>query len=188
MRVAHTLAGCVFIAAVFGAGALAAFGSGIALGHGGLTPTGIGTVRFGLTKSRAVTQLTALFGAPAGQGVNTGCGPRYTEVEWGDLAAEFRSNMFSGYRYIVGGYPLTTAGSPHEAATPKVLSPDLATSKGISLGNTIAQARAAYGTLRLTGAESWETPNGLELVDDANIGKVPPTRIYEIKIGACGGF
>jgi hypothetical protein len=178
----------MLIAAVLGAGALTAFGNGSAVGHTNLAPNGIGTVRFGLTKSRAVTQLTALFGAPAGRGVNTGCRPRYTEVEWGDLVAEFRSNTFSGYRYIVGGYPLTTAGSPHEAATPKVLSPDLATSTEITLGSTIAQARAAYGTLRLTGAETWETPNGLDIVDNANVGKLPPTRIYEIKIGTCGDF
>src|SRR5207302_32992 len=120
-----------------------------------LGPSGIGTVRFGLTKAKAVAELSGLFGTPSARGLNTGCGPRYTEVEWGDLVAEFRLNEFSGFRYVKGGFPLTTPGSPRESSPPKSASPKLATAKGISLGSTLAQLRAAYGQLRSIGAGRW---------------------------------
>jgi hypothetical protein len=121
-----------------------------------LVPHGIGAVRFGLPKVKAVADLRARFGTPTAQGVNTGCGPRFTEVEWGDLAAEFRSGTFSGYRYITGGLPLTT----HSKAL-KTVSPKLATTKGISLGSTVGQLRAAYKVLHLVGAARWQVSNGL---------------------------
>jgi hypothetical protein len=130
-----------------------------------------------------------MFGPPAAGGVNTGCGSRYTEVEWGDLTVEFRSSIFSGYRYMEGGYPLTTPGSPREAHPSKTSAPKLATSTGVSLGSTLAQVRAAYGKLAFVGADRWRAPNGLVFYDDAMRDPEPPSsRIVEIKIGTCGDF
>ena len=151
------------------AAALVALGTGAAAALAGermsaaatLAPSGIGRVRFGLPKQEAVAKLSALFGAPSARGGNTGCGPRYTEVDWGDLVAEFRLGRFSGFRYIEGGYPLTTPGSPREPAPLKTVVPRLATSTGVSLGSTLGQLRAAYGTLRLVTADSWRAANGL---------------------------
>jgi hypothetical protein len=60
-----------------------------------LSPEGIGVARFGQAKARVVAALTAVLGKPALQGPNTGCGPRYNEVEWGELVAEFRLGTFS---------------------------------------------------------------------------------------------
>lgn len=184
------LAAVVLVAIGVGVGALPAVGDRKTSGHGDLGADGIGTVRFGLPETQAVAQLTALFGPPTARGVNAGCSPRYTEVEWNDLVAEFRLSKFSGYRYVKGGWPLNTrGGSPlHKLPTPKSRVQELATANGISLGSTLAQARAAYGTLRLTGAAMWETPNGITLVVNANFGKVPPAQIYEIKIDTCGAF
>ena len=159
-----------------------------ASGAARLGPDGIGTVRFGLPKRRAVASLRVLFGVPAASGVNTGCGPRFTEIEWGDLVAEFRVNTFSGYRYLEGGYPLTTPGSPR-GSRPKAVSPQLATSKGITLGSTLAQLRQAYKVLHLVGADKWQAGNGLVFVDNAERDPVPPSsRIVEIKVGTCGDF
>jgi hypothetical protein len=144
-----------------------------------LRPGGVATVRFGTAKAQAVAELSALFGAAAGRGVNTGCAPRYTEVVWGDLAAEFRANRFSGYRYVQGGYPLTTPGSPRAPAK----SLGLATAKGVTLGATLARVRAAYKPLTRIGADAWRAPNGLVFaVGDAT------QRVVEIKTGTCGDF
>ena len=152
-------------------------------------PTGVGAVRLGLTKARAVAELSKLFGAPAAQGVNTGCGRRYSEVEWGDFVAEFRSTRFSGFRYLEHGYPLHTPGSPREPSPPKTVFPKLATSKGISLGSTLAQLRAAYGAIRFVGTDRWGTAGGLVFVDDGKPIAQPRLRhIIEIKVGTCGDF
>jgi hypothetical protein len=151
-----------------------------------LTPNGVGSARFGLAQSRAVARLTALFGAPSSRGVNTGCGRRYAEVEWGDFIAEFRAKRFTGYRYRRGGYPLTTPGSPRPSSRS---GPQLATAAGITLGSTVRQLHAAYPTLRAAGASMWRAANGLVFVDNAKRDPVPPSsRIVEIKIGTCGGF
>ncbi len=153
-----------------------------------LGPHGVGKAHFGLTKPTAVAELSAMFGTPDARGVNTGCSSRYTEVEWGDLTAEFRSNIFSGYRYMKGGYPITTPGSPHEAHPPKGATPDLATAKGISLGSTLAQVRAAYGRLAFVGTDRWRA-DGLVFYDDAQRDPEPASsRIVEIKTGTCGDF
>ncbi len=154
-----------------------------------LGPHGVGKVHFGRTKAATVAQLSAMFGPANAHGVNTGCSARYSEVVWGDLAVEFRSDLFSGYRYIRGGYPITTPGSPHEAHPPKSRMAKLATATGISLGNTLAQVRAAYGKLGFVGTDRWRAPNGLVFYDDAMHDPEPPSsRIVEIKTGTCGDF
>jgi hypothetical protein len=170
--------GVAYARAVFAAGLLATLAALASVPT--LGPAGIGTVRFGTAKSEAVAELRALLGAPSGRGVNTGCGPRYTEVAWGDLVAEFRAGTFSGFRYVVGGWPLTTPGSPRRASPPVA---KLATSRGISLGDTLARVRGAYGVLRLVGTDRWRSPSGLVFVDE------PRSRhIVEIKTGTCGDF
>lgn len=175
----------LLLAAACAAGALTA--------RGGVTdPTlrsnGIGSVRFGATKAAAVAELGRLFGAQSARGINTGCSPRYTEVEWGDLIAEFRLNVFSGYRYAARGWPLTTPGSPRGGHV-GLVRPRLVTARGISLGDSLDRARSAYGQLRLVGTDRWRAPDGLLLVDDAKpIAKPWSRHIAEIKIGTCGDF
>jgi hypothetical protein len=188
VHAARALATLLVVAAL-GAGVTAALGSGSTLSPPTLGPDGIGPVRFGMTKLNAVAELSDLLGAPSARGVNTGCGPRYTEVEWGDLVAEFRLGRFSGFRYPRGGWPITTPGSPREASSPRALSPMLATSEGISLGNTLAQLRVAYGVLRFVGTDRWRSLNGLVFVDDAKpIGEPRLRHIIEIKVKTCGDF
>jgi hypothetical protein len=152
-----------------------------------LAPNGVGAVKFGLPKVQAVARLSSLFGAPSARGINTACGRRYTEVEWGDLIAEFRSSRFTGYRYRRGGYPLATPGSPRQSR-PSV-GPRLMTAAGITLGSTLRQLRAAYPTLRVAGASMWRAANGLVFLDNAKQDPAPlSSRIVEIKIGTCGAF
>jgi hypothetical protein len=151
-----------------------------------LGPDGVGSVRFGLVQNRAIARLSALLGAPSSRGVNTACGPRYAEFEWGNLIAEFRSKRFTAYRYRRGGYPLTTPGSPRPNGRS---GPRLATATGITLGSTLRQLRAAYPNLRVAGASMWRAANGLVFVDNAKTDPAPPSsRIVEIKIGTCGAF
>jgi hypothetical protein len=188
VHAARALATLLVVAAL-GAGVTAALGSGSTLSPPTLGPDGIGPVRFGMTKLNAVAGLSDLLGAPSARGVNTGCGPRYTEVEWGDLVAEFRLSTFSGFRYLTGGWPITTPSSPREASPPRALFPKLATSERISLGNTLAQLRVAYGVLRFVGTDRWRSLNGLVFVDDAKpIGEPRLRHIIEIKVKTCGDF
>jgi hypothetical protein len=151
VRVRRTGVLSVLIAIGLGTGSLVALRRQSGSSAPTLGPRGIGAVQFGLPQLKALAELTDLFGAPSAHGVNTGCGPRYTEVEWGDLVAEFRLSTFSGFRYIKGGYPLTTPGSPREPSPPKTLFPQLVTSTGVSLGSTLAQLQTAYGSLQLAG-------------------------------------
>jgi len=146
-----------------------------------LGPGAIAGVSLGTTEPHAVAALSVVFGRPSARGVNTGCGPRYTEVEWGDLIAEFRLGRLSGFRYVVGGYPLTTPGSPH-AAAPRRVRPLLATARGITLGSTIVQVRAAYGALHLARVGAWRARDGLVFVESSS------HRIVEIAAGTCGDF
>jgi hypothetical protein len=150
-----------------------------------LTPQGIGSIHLGSGKPRAVAALTAQFGKPTGIGINTGCGSRYAEVVWTDLAVEFRAGVFTGYRYVRGGYPLTTAGSPRRVSTSTVM-PKLEAVHAITLGSTLRALRAAYPTLRLAGVEQWTTHGGMTFVTkrtaDGTAG------VVEMKFGTCGGF
>lgn len=148
-----------------------------------LTAHGIGAVRFGVAKTVAVRELTRLFGASSARGVNTGCGSRYTEVEWHDFVAEFRLGRFTGYRYLLGGWPLSTAGSPRELVRTGV-SPQLVTPAGVTLGTTLSDARRAYGRLRFVGVDRWRGTDGLLLRADER----SPRRIVEIQVGTCGDF
>ena len=119
----------------------------------------------------------------AWQGVNSGCGPRYTEVEWGQLVAEFRLGTFSGYRYMKGGWPLTTPGSPRR---PRLQSRRtcLGYRQGDLLGNTLGQVRLAYGKLHFVGVDKWRAANGIIFVVDALRDPEPPSsKVVEIKLG-----
>jgi len=148
-----------------------------------LGPHGIGTARFGETERATVSGLTALLGPPTRRLPNTGCGPRFREVAWGHLYAEFRSGRFEGFRYVVKGWPLDHTGG----TTP--VSPKARTPKGVTLGDTLGEVRAAYGSLRLVGTDRWESSDGLVFYDNAKHDPVPPSsRIVEIKIGTCGDF
>lgn len=142
-----------------------------------LSAHGIGGVHFGLPKARAVTELSALFGQPAKRFANTGCRPRYTEVAWGHLYAEFRLGRFSGFRTIETGWP------PLQYGTRIVRSdlPRLVTARGVRLGSTFRELRAAYGRLDLVGTGRWRSPDGLTFA-------VVAGRVVEIKTGTCGDF
>ena len=153
-----------------------------------LGPEGIGPARFGVAEAKAVGELSGVLGKTTSQGENTGCGPRYREVEWGELVAEFRSGVFSGYRYLVGGWPLTTPGSPRRPP-PGPPGPRLATAKGISLGSTLGQLHGAYGNMRFVGVDKWQAANGLVFVVNAAREPEPQSsKVVEIKFGTCGDF
>lgn len=109
------------------------------------------------------------------------CGPTFALV--------LIDEVFSGFRYLKGGWPLTTPGSPHETSRSNAAFPKLAVSNGISLGSSVAQLRAAYRVLHLVGADSWRSPNGLVFVDDAKpVTHARLRHIVEIKAGTCGDF
>jgi len=154
-----------------------------------LSPEGIGAARFGQAKAQVVQALTAVLGNPAWKGPNTGCGPRYNEVEWGELVAEFRLGSFSGYRYLTGGWPLTAPGSPNGPSSSESHGNYFVTAKGISLGSTLSEVRSAYGKLSFIGVDKWRPANGIVFVVNAGHEPEPPSsRVTEIKFGTCGDF
>jgi hypothetical protein len=155
-----------------------------------LESNGIGNVHFGLSKVKAVAALLAWLGNPNAAGINTGCGPAFTEVAWHDLIAEFRHSTFTGYRYVSGGYPLTTPGSPHDPVSPEVQTPALTTARGITVDSTLRELRAAYPGLIQSGALKWTAPNGLVFVEASHTKKPasPMATVAEIKTGTCGDF
>ena len=185
MRGPRSLATVVLVAVGLLAGALTASAS--TSGPAALRSDGIGTVRFGLPKDQAVAQLSALFGSPTWQSASDGCAPRYTEVEWGDLAAEFRLNVFSGYRYATRSYLQHSVGAPRGRLP--VVSPRLATATGITVGSTLGRLRTAYGVLHWSGPDKWTAANGLRFFGSAERSPAPlSSRIIEIKIGTCGDY
>ncbi len=155
-----------------------------------LGSNGVGKVHFGLSKVKAVAALQPWLGDPNATGINTGCGPAFTEVAWHDLIAEFRHDTFTGYRYVSGGYPLTTPESPHDRVAPTSRTPALSTARGITLGSTLRELRAAYPGLTQSGALKWTAPDGLVFVEVTHTKKpaAPTATIAEIKIGTCGDF
>ena len=179
----------LFVVFAQGVGASVAHGSAVAARTMRLNPTGIGPVRFGLPKTRAVTSLRALFGTPTWRGENTGCGPRFTEVEWGDLVAEFRAKIFTSLRYVEGGYPLLAvgAGQVPSRTTPF---PRLATAKGITLGSSLARLRQRYRKLRQSGSASWTAPGSLTFVLSSKYRNMyaGTDKLVEIKSNTCGAF
>jgi hypothetical protein len=153
-----------------------------------LGPQGLGPVPFGVAKPNAVGGLIRVFGKPSSAGSNSGCDGRYSEVEWGELVAEFRLGVFSGYRYLTGGWPLTAPGFPHPPPS-QLRGPHLATAKGISLGSTLGQLRSAYDNVHFVGVDKWKVANGLVfVVDAAREPELPSSKVVEIKFGTCGDF
>jgi hypothetical protein len=155
-----------------------------------LSASGIGSVHFGSPEARAVASLRRSLGAPNATGINTGCGASFTEVAWRDLIVEFKRDRFTGYRFMRGGWPLTTAGSPHDRVTSLSPTPRLKTALGITLGSTLGELQRAYGALRLSGAVQWTAPNGLIFTESSTVRdpKSLTDRIAEIRVGTCGGF
>jgi hypothetical protein len=146
----------------------------------------VGGVQFGLPRKEVVTRLSELLGTRStNPPLNRACGPGYTEVGWQHLYVELRHGRLTGFRYIEDGWPPTSVGK-HAGANDR---PPMLTTRGITLGSTLAQARTAYGHLRPVGTNRWQTPDGLILYDDAHRYPDPPSsRITEIKYGTCGDF
>jgi hypothetical protein len=152
-----------------------------------MSSRGIGGVRFGLTESRAVAELSRVFGRPSRRFANSGCGARYTEVSWGHLYAEFRLGSFSGFRYLAGGW--LRSGPGNVPSSSKRMFPRLVTAKSITLGSTLGSLRAAYRRLDAVGTDRWRTADGLVFYDNAEHDPAPASsRILEIKFGTCGDF
>ena len=91
-------------------------------------------------------------------------------------------DRFAGYRYLAGGSTgvSPTAKTLHAAKVPK-----LATSTGITLGDTFAEAKRAYPTLRQSGTDFWRTSSGIVFVLDAPgnaIGNVADLRDQERRL------
>jgi hypothetical protein len=153
-----------------------------------LQADGVGSARLGMSKAQAVASLSRTLGKPTAEGISRACGPRFTEVAWHDLIAEFRAGKFTGYRFVDGGWPLWTSPSLHVVAPTAPPSPALRTARGITLGSTLGRLRAAYGTLKLSGAIQWTASNGLSFIESSNVvnPRSAADKIAEIHVGTCG--
>jgi hypothetical protein len=155
-----------------------------------LEADGIGAVHFGTSRAKVVAALQEWLGPPNAKGSNTACGSGFSEVAWHDFVAEFRLGRFSGYRFVTGGYPLTTPGSPDDPVSATSTAPALSTARSITLGSTLKELHAAYPQLMRSGALKWTAQDGLIFVEAPHTrNPVSATaRIAEIKIGSCGDF
>jgi hypothetical protein len=155
-----------------------------------LQANAIGSAPFGAPRRTVIAALRPSLGRPNATGINTGCGKGLSEVAWHDLIAEFRDGRLSGYRFILGGWPLTTPGSPRDHVSSMTPTPPLRTRTGITLGATLRQLHSAYPTLRRTGAVRWTAPNGLIFTEPSTVTNPtsPTNTIVEIQTGACGDF
>ena len=153
-----------------------------------LRSDGVGSVIFGVSKARAVASLSKVLGRPGAEGISRACGPRFTEVAWHDLIAEFRGSRFTGYRFVEGGWPLWTSRSLHQVPSTTPPLPPLKTGRRITLGSTLGELRSAYGTLKRSGAVEWTAPNGLSFIESSAVvnPRSPTNKIVEIHIATCG--
>jgi hypothetical protein len=152
-----------------------------------LSAHGIGGVPFGTAKQLAVRELSSLLGQSSRRFVSDGCGPNFTEVEWGHLYAEFRRDKFSGFRYMRRAW-LPPGAVTSSAALP--LQPKLTVSKRITLGSTLRQLRDRYGKLTPVGTDRWQNRDRLTFYVSFATNQPPPpdSRITEIKYGTCGDW
>ena len=155
-----------------------------------LDSNGVGPAHFGASKHAVISLLRPLLGRPNAAGTNTGCRKKVTEIAWHDLIAEFRGDTFSGYRFIRGGWPLQTPGSPRDHVSRDIPLPPLRTEAGITLGSTFAELRSAYPELRRSAAVTWKARNGLTFTLPSTVANVrsPTNPIIEIQTKTCGAF
>lgn len=153
-----------------------------------LSAQAVGGVPLGSPRKKVIALLSELLGTRSPNPPrNSGCGsPAYTEVAWQHLYVELRRGRLTGFRYIASGWPSDQTGGRHTVSNAR---PPLITGRGITLGDTLGQARAAYGRLTAVGTNRWQTPDGLVLYDNARHYPDPrSSRITEIKYGTCGDF
>jgi hypothetical protein len=143
---------------------------------------GIGqTARFGQSEAAAVATLDRMFGSPTtAEPVTTNDCNVDADLQLPGMVAYFDHGRFVGY---------STVARAGEARGGR----DLATSRGLDVGDILAVARRLYGrALRTSLAQggSWfaATPHGrLEGFLDAEVAQVtPPPRILSIGAGALG--
>jgi hypothetical protein len=138
-----------------------------------------------MVTSQAVKELTGVLGLPTRRFVSNGCGPKYTEVEWGHLYLEFRQGRLEGFRYLRGGWE----GHPLPRGAGRLV-PTVVTSTGVTLGSTLRHVRDRYGKLTIVGTDRWQSRDGLIFYVSYRVTQpVPSTsRITEIKYGTCGDW
>jgi len=150
-----------------------------------LDGNGLGVVGFGATVSTATKVLTARLGAPTGH-PSAGCTSAYNQTAWHDLIIQFKAGRFTGYRYVAGGW---NGISPSSKTLHATVTPKLATSAGISLRSTMAEATRAYPSLRRSGTDFWRLSNGIVFAfyTGAHANPSSTSPIYEIKNNVCPG-
>jgi len=137
---------------------------------------GLGVAHFGSPARSVTSAISARLGSPTGFPA-AGCVGGYTQVAWHDLIVQFRHGRFSGYRYWVNA-----SGSAPASA----ISPQLVTTKGISIGSTFAQVKRRY-RLTQTGTDFWKSHDGIVFALNSQSYPSPPSAlVYEIKsYGVC---
>jgi len=108
-----------------------------------LNGNGLGVTGYGAARSSATKAISAVLGNPTGH-PSADCTSKYFQTAWHDLVVQFVAGRFRGYRYLDGG---DRALAPTRAVLRSVR-PRLSTTKGISLGSSLADAKRAYRTLR----------------------------------------
>lgn len=154
-----------------------------------LAGNGLGVTSFGATSAAATKAITAELGKPTGH-PKAGCTAAYAETAWHDLLVQFVSGRFEGYRYLIASY--FSKGELPPTAALRSATPKLSTAAGITLGDTLTQAKRTYPSLRQSGTDFWRTTS-LNVVGIAfgiynpSGHTAPNAQIYEIKNSACPG-
>jgi len=148
-----------------------------------LEANGLGVVSFGASTSSATKSITGVLGAPTGN-PSAGCTGEYSQTAWHDLIAQFKNGNFAGYRYLAGG---SSGLSPTTTSIRGAKVPRLATTTGITLGDTLAEVRRAYPRLDKSGSDTWRTSGGIVFAFFDEGDAIPTSPIYEIKNDVCPG-
>jgi hypothetical protein len=155
-----------------------------AVGHFTLRGNGIGGAHFGQSEFSAIIALDKVLGIPTSR-VPTNDAPNCgidAYMQWSAITAYFGQQRFIGFSTTwVNGIPRSPI--EHNAAT----------SAGLEIGDSLAQARQIYGTALTTsfaqgGAWFATTPTGRlagNLTDEVNE-STPPPRIEDITAGTVG--
>lgn len=127
----------------------------------GLSYNSLDTVSLTGSKSSIVQGISRLFGKPTSDYTTTCGGGKVNIIEWGDLIAQLPTPgpttgpIGFSFGYVTGGQAAVAAGHTSLSTSHK---PEIRTTKGVTLGSTVSELKAAYPTLNSRPGDGYWFP------------------------------